>query len=249
MSIYIIATFELNRAPATGLSPTITIYDLSDNSVVVNAAPMAEVGSGGYKYLFSAYDATKNYFMVANAATDSVDNRYAYAGDALTTLQVNIEADTALSDYDAPTKTEMDTAFTEIKGATWSASTDTLEHIRDKEIDIETDTQDLQTQIGTAGAGLTNLGGMSSTMKSQVNAEVLDVMNVDTHAEPGQGAPAATTSIFAKINYLYKRWRNKYTETEMTSNIYNDAGDTIDQKAVLSDDGTTFTKSEYGTGA
>ena len=169
MAIYIIATFELNRAPVAGLSPTITIYDLADNSVVVNAASMSEVGSGGYKYLFSAYDATKNYFMVADAATDSVDNRYAYAGDALTTLQVN--------------------------------------------------------------------------------AEVLDVMNVDTHAEPGQGAPAATTSIFAKINYLYKRWRNKYTETEMTSNIYNDAGDTIDQKATLSDDGTTFTKSEYGTGA
>jgi hypothetical protein len=36
---------------------------------------------------------------------------------------------------------------------------------------IETDTQDLQSQIGTAGAGLTNLGGMSTGMKAEVNAE------------------------------------------------------------------------------
>jgi len=37
--------------------------------------------------------------------------------------------------------------------------------------DIETDTQDLQTQIGTAGAGLTDVGGMSTAMKAEVNAE------------------------------------------------------------------------------
>lgn len=36
---------------------------------------------------------------------------------------------------------------------------------------IETDTQDLQTQVGTAGAGLTDLGGMSTGMKAEVNAE------------------------------------------------------------------------------
>ena len=37
---------------------------------------------------------------------------------------------------------------------------------------IQADTEDLQTQIGTAGAGLTDLGGMSTTMKGQVNTEV-----------------------------------------------------------------------------
>jgi hypothetical protein len=43
--------------------------------------------------------------------------------------EVNAEVDTALADYDSPTKAEMDSAFTEIKGATFSA-TDTLEGIR-----------------------------------------------------------------------------------------------------------------------
>lgn len=45
------------------------------------------------------------------------------------TNQINAECDTALADYDAPTATEMTAAFTEIKGATWSSSTDTLEAI------------------------------------------------------------------------------------------------------------------------
>ncbi|MBL4651283.1 MAG: hypothetical protein JKY53_00250 [Flavobacteriales bacterium] len=45
--------------------------------------------------------------------------------------EVNTEADTALTDYDPPTDTEMVAAFTEIKGATW-ATTDSLEAIRDR---------------------------------------------------------------------------------------------------------------------
>lgn len=45
---------------------------------------------------------------------------------------VNAQCDTALTDYDAPTKAEMDSAFTEIKGATWASGTDTLEAIRDR---------------------------------------------------------------------------------------------------------------------
>lgn len=50
----------------------------------------------------------------------------------ITTAQVNAEVDTALTDYDAPTATELAAAFTEIKGATWSSVTDTLEAIRDR---------------------------------------------------------------------------------------------------------------------
>jgi len=76
----------------------------------------------------------------------------------LSAAEVNTEVDTALSDYDAPTKAELDSAFTEIKGATWASGTDTLELIRDKLTDIEVDTQDLQLQIGTDGDGLTSIG-------------------------------------------------------------------------------------------
>ncbi|MDB4263162.1 hypothetical protein N9842_03045, partial [Porticoccaceae bacterium] len=45
--------------------------------------------------------------------------------------EVQSECADALTAYDAPTKAELDSAFTEIKGGTW-ASTDTLEAIRDR---------------------------------------------------------------------------------------------------------------------
>jgi hypothetical protein len=45
--------------------------------------------------------------------------------------EVQSECADALNAYDPPTKTEQDTAFTEIKGAGWSSTTDTLEKIRD----------------------------------------------------------------------------------------------------------------------
>ena len=116
---------------------------------------------------------------------------------------------------------------------------------------IKTDTAAILTdtaEIGAAGAGLTDLGGMSTTMKAEINTEVVDTLNVDTYAEPGQGAPAATTSLAAKIGYLYKAWRNKSEQTASTHSLYDDTGVTVDQKATVSDDGTTATKGEVGSG-
>jgi hypothetical protein len=134
---------------------------------------------------------------------------------------------------------------------------------------VEADTQDIQTQIGTAGANLTAINLPDQTMNitgsitgnltgsvgsnlelgpSEVNAEVVDALNVDTYAEPGQGAPAATSSLAAKINYLYKAWRNKTEQTATTTSIYNDAGSTVDQKSTVSDNGTTATRGEIATG-
>jgi len=84
---------------------------------------------------------------------------------------------------------------------------------------------------------------------ADVNAQVVDALATDTYAEPAQGAPAATLSLASKIAYLYKAWRNKTTSDADSIDIYNDAGAVVDQKAVISDDGTTFTRGEMGTGA
>ncbi len=83
---------------------------------------------------------------------------------------------------------------------------------------------------------------------AEVNAEVVDAINTDTYAEPGQGTPAATATLAAKINYLYKAWRNKSTQTATTYSLYADDTTTVDQKATVSDDGTTATKGEVATG-
>ena len=113
---------------------------------------------------------------------------------------------------------------------------------------IQADTEDLQTQIGTAGAGLTDLGGMSAGMTAEVNAEVVDVLTVDTMALPGQAAPSNTPTIEEAISWLYKAFRNRKTQTATQWNLYNDAQDTIDSKATVSDDATTAIKQEIVSG-
>jgi len=88
----------------------------------------------------------------------------------------------------------------------------------------------------------------SHATPTEVNSQVVDALSTDTYAEPGQGAPAATASLVAKVGYLYKFLRNKLTQTATTLSVYNDAGDTVDQKATVSDDDTTFTRGEIETG-
>ena len=63
--------------------------------------------------------------------------------------------------------------LTHVNGA---AQTATLDTIKTETASIQTDTNDLQTQVGTAGAGLTDLGGMSTTMKAQVQTEAEDAL-------------------------------------------------------------------------
>jgi len=58
-------------------------------------------------------------------------------------------------------------------------------------------------------------------------------------AEPGQGNPAATADALTKIDNLHKNWRNEKRETATEFQLYNDAGDTVDQKATVSDTGIT----------
>lgn len=90
--------------------------------------------------------------------------------------------------------------------------------------------------------------GLGTQAKLDVNTEFLDVLGTDTFAEPGQGAPAATTTLINKIGYLYKFLRNKITQTGQTLSIFADDASTVDHKASVSDDGSTYTRGEIGSG-
>jgi len=68
--VYIEAFFQSAGAPAVGLSPTITIYRVSDNVVVVNAASMAGIGGGHYKYDFSTFNMVLDYCWTIDAGGD-----------------------------------------------------------------------------------------------------------------------------------------------------------------------------------
>ena len=71
----------------------------------------------------------------------------------------------------------------------------------------------------------------------------------DTVAEMSQGAPPASPTPIQILNYLYRRFRNKQETTPTTNKVYDDAGTTVLFKETHSDDGTTFNKGEYGSGA
>lgn len=103
----------------------------------------------------------------------------------------------------------------------------------------------------TTVTNLTNAatsGDLTATMKASVNTEVVDGLNVDTYAEPAQGTPAATATLAAKINHLYKAWRNRHTQTATQYSLYNDDAVTVDAKAAFSDNGTTADRQEITTG-
>lgn len=69
--------------------------------------------------------------VIADAAIDNATFAADVGSTAYGSNIIALAADKAIQNYDGPTNTEMVTAFTEIKGATWAA-TDSLEAIRDR---------------------------------------------------------------------------------------------------------------------
>jgi len=92
------------------------------------------------------------------------------------------------------------------------------------------------------------IAALNNLSAAAVNAEIVDALNVDTYAQPGQGTPAATTTIRLMLAYLYKAYRNRHTQTASEYDLYNDDAVTVDQKAAVSDDAVTFDRGEVATG-
>ena len=98
----------------------------------------------------------------------------------------------------------------------------------------------------TTVTNLTNAptaGDLTATMKASVNAEVLDVLNVDTFAELSS-PPAATSSLRAKLTWLFMWARNRSTQTSTERKLYADDATTVVGTESVSDDGTTYSKGE-----
>jgi len=103
----------------------------------------------------------------------------------------------------------------------------------------------------TAGtiATVTNLtnaptaGDLTAAMKASVNAEVLDVLSVDTFAELA-AVPAATSSLKDKITWLFMWARNRATQTASQRRLFADDATTVVSTEAVSDNGTTYDKGE-----
>jgi len=104
--------------------------------------------------------------------------------------------------------------------------------------------------------------GLEAAAKAEINAEVDTALNdygANTTTPPtvaeiwaqamsdlAAGAPSSTASVLTGINYLYEAWRNKMTTSSSEIAIYKDDGTTKLVESDISDDGSTFTKGEYG---
>ena len=78
---------------------------------------------------------------------------------------------------------------------------------------------------------------------AQVNAQVLDVLSVDTFGELSS-PPAATSSLKDKLVWLFMWARNKATATSSQRKLFADDTTTVVSTETITDDGTTFTKGE-----
>jgi hypothetical protein len=99
-------------------------------------------------------------------------------------------------------------------------------------------------------AGYTDILDNATSGNAKIATDVAAIL-VDTaaladttRAEPGSGAPSATTTMMEKVDYLYKAWRNKSTQTSSTYSLYADDGTTVDQTATVSKTSSTVTKGE-----
>ena len=88
-----------------------------------------------------------------------------------------------------------------------------------------------------------DLSGLNDLSAAEVNAEVLDVMNVDTFAELA-APPAATSSLRAKITWLFMWARNKSTQTSTERKLFADDTTTIVGTETVGDSAGVFTKGE-----
>lgn len=102
--------FTNNGAPATGLAPTVKIWELDAtnptiNTLVINGGLMVEIGDGWYRYDFLTYDPNKGYVITTDGGgilptyeRYSVAANETYAEEVTEVMMNEVTA----SDYNTP---------------------------------------------------------------------------------------------------------------------------------------------------
>lgn len=198
-------------------------------------------------------------FVRAMVVEESVFDRL-YAASAvgpLTAAEVNAEADTALTDYDPPTKAELDSGFAALNdptaatvaAAVWDAlqtahtTGGSFGEIATEIASILADTNELQTDDVP---GL--IAALNDLSAAEVNAEMVDVMATDTHSLPGQAAPPLAPTYEQILTWTYKLMRNAKKQSATEFQVLADDESTVDTKAAVSTAGGVTTSGELVSG-
>lgn len=113
-----------------------------------------------------------------------------------------------------------------------------------------TGTGEIDTNAGAVVSTTTaaTCSALGATAKSDVNAEVLDVLNTDTFGEL-TSPPAATVTPIAMLRWIYMVTRNKLIQNASTNEqeLYRDDGSTKVAEAPYVKGATSTTRDKFGT--
>ena len=172
--------------------------------------------------------------MAANTITAA-----ATAADYVTEVQSGLASQASVDDL--PTNAELATALgglndldaTEVQAAAAAALT---------AYDGPTNAE-LATALAAADdAVLAAIAALENLSAAEVNAEVLDVLNVDVFAELSS-MPAAATTLTNMLRMIYHYTTNEVRETASLQTLRNRANSGTIAQHNVSDDGTTYTRS------
>lgn len=239
------------------------VKQVSDDSTAADNLELDYDGTG--------YD--KSASTIGTVSNVSDKSGYSISGDKNTlddlndvsSADVNSEVDTALNDIglgwlfasdmadvnNATAGSFADLITNKDGSRTYDRSTDSLEAQTDILGSLnDISSADVNSACDTAITDNLNIsGGIVESNVQQLAEDALTAIWGKQMADLAQGAPAADASVLDAINWLYAEWRNKTTTTDSVHKIYRDNGTTELAKANINDDGTTFTKSEFVSGA
>lgn len=157
--------------------------------------------------------------------------------------EVQSEVNDGLVAYNAVATTDLPTNFADLSISVTTGQVSLLTATQASIDAIESDTADMQPKIGTPAVDLAaDIAALPTA--AEINAEMVDVMETDTHAQPSS-VPAATTTYKNMFTYLFTLGRNKMTQTATTTLLRNDADAATIGTSTVSDDATTFTRGKF----
>jgi len=243
-------------APKTGDAANLTAYVSKDDGAVTvltdtSATELDATNAPGWysfdvtqtetnadKLVFSAKSATANVTVVGAVLYTTPASFTAFvtpSGASVNATQLAGQTIIAAAGVTFPTDVASPTNITAASGVALTAAYDAAKTAATQaSVDAVDDFID------------TEVASILAAVDTEVSA-ILALLD-DARAEPGQGAPAVNPDAMTKIDYLYKFARNKIEQTATTLSIYDDAGTTVDHKATVSDDATTYTRGEIVAG-
>jgi len=228
-----------------GSDNLLTQSDLSD--IISHLAVLDAAIDSDYLLTATAISDVKSELVVISDAVSDVESSLVIvksdtlaieaAGGALTSAQLAMLT-TIASDV---VHVHSDTTAIEAGGGSLTSAQDaTLTTIASDVVHVHSDTAVIEAAVSDVESSLVIAKSDLVVVEAAVSA---------ARGEPGQGNPPASSDIATKVDYLYKFMRNKVTQTATETKVFNDAGAVADHKSTVSDDGTTFNRGEFITGA